>query len=59
MKLIQRKRNIEIWAQFDQEAQVYELFFDNQGESYTGWAVDSLKDAQEVAKYIFEEQTAS
>ncbi len=59
MKLIQRKRNIEIWAQFDQEAQVYELFFDNQGESYTGWAVDSLRDAQEAAKYIFEEQTAS
>ena len=55
MTFITRKKNREIWAQFDQSAQVYELFFDDQGESFTGWYVDSIKDAHAVAKYIFEE----
>ena len=31
MRLITKKNGIEIWAQFDQTAQVYELFFDNEG----------------------------
>jgi hypothetical protein len=58
MKLITRQKGYEIWAQFDQAAQVYELFFDSEGESYTGWNVDSLKDAAAAAKYILAEQMA-
>ena len=58
MKLIAKQKGYEIWAQFDQTAQVYELFFDREGESYTGWNVDSIKDAVAAAKYIFAEQTA-
>ncbi len=58
MRLITRKGNREIWAQFDQSAQVYELFFDNEGESFTGWYVDSIKDAHAAAQYIFEEKEA-
>ena len=45
MRLIAKQNGYEIWAQFDQSAQVYELFFDREGESFTGWNVDSLKDA--------------
>jgi len=56
MRLIMKKKGIEIWAQFDQSAQVYELFFDNEGQTYTGWAVDSIKDALEASTYIIQEQ---
>lgn len=56
MTLIAKRGGREIWAQFDQTAQVYELFFDNQGETYTGWCVDSLADAKAAANFIFEEQ---
>jgi len=57
MRLIARQKGYEIWAQFDQTAQVYELFFDCDGESYTGWNVDSLKDAAAAVKYIIADQT--
>jgi hypothetical protein len=56
MRLITKKSGVEIWAQFDQSAQVYELFFDNEGQVYTGWAVDSLKDALVASTYIIQEQ---
>ena len=56
MLLITKKSGIEIWAQFDQSAQVYELFFDNEGLTYTGWAVDSIKDALVASTYIIQEQ---
>jgi hypothetical protein len=56
MRLIIKKANIEIWAQFDQTAQVYELFFDCEGQTYTGWAVDSIKDALAASTYIIQEQ---
>ena len=58
MTLVARKGNREIWAHFDQSAQVYELFFDPEGETFTGWNVDSLKDAKAAAKYIFAEMLA-
>ena len=56
MRLITKKSGIEIWAQFDQTAQVYELFFDNEGQTYTGWCVDSIKDALAASTYIIQEQ---
>lgn len=56
MRLITKKQGYEIWAQFDQTAQVYELFFDREGENYTGWCVDSLKDAAVAANYILAEE---
>jgi len=34
---------------------VYELFFDNEGQSYPGWAVDSIKDALAASTYIIQE----
>lgn len=58
MRLITKKNNIEIWAQFDQSAQVYELFFDNEGQSYTGWCVDSIKDAMAASTFIISEKLA-
>ena len=56
MRLIMKKKGIEIWAEFDQSVQVYELFFDNEGQTYTGWAVDSIKDALDASAYIIQEQ---
>lgn len=55
MQLIAKQKSIEIWAQFDHTAEVWELFFDSNGETYTGWACDSLKDCKAAAKYIFNE----
>ena len=56
MTLITKTKGFDIWAQFDQSAQVYELFFDNEGKTYTGWCVDSLKDAKVASQYIIKEQ---
>ena len=55
MILIAKRHGKEIHAQFDHTAQVYELYFDDQGEVFTGWIVDSIKDAFRAAKYIFQE----
>jgi len=55
MKLIAKQKGREIWANFDHSAEVWELFFDSEGESYTGWNTDSLIDAKAAAKYIFAE----
>ena len=55
MKLIAKRNGYEIWARFDQTAQVYELFFDNEGESFAGWTVDSLKDAAAAVPFILAE----
>jgi hypothetical protein len=55
MKLIAKQNGYEIWAKFDQDAKVYELFFDADGESYTGWCVDSLKDAAAAVPHILAE----
>jgi len=54
-KLIIKKNGYEIWAKFDHDAEVYELFFEQECESYTGWAVDSLKDAKSASEYIINE----
>ena len=56
MKLVAKQSGFEIWAKFDNDAQVYELFYDNEGESFTGWNADSLKDAAVVAKHILANQ---
>jgi hypothetical protein len=53
MRLISKQNGYEIWAKFDFSAKVYELFWDIEGESYTGWAVDSLQDAVYIAPEIF------
>ena len=58
MRLIAKQNGYEIWARFDQDAQVYELFFDREGDSYTGWNADSLKDAAAAVKYILAELAA-
>lgn len=56
LTLISARKGYEMWAKFDQEAQVYEIFFDQECESYTGWSVDSLKDAKAAVAHIIEEQ---
>jgi hypothetical protein len=56
--LITSKHGYEIWARWDKDAQVYELFFEQECESYTGSVADNLKDAESTARYILEEQMA-
>lgn len=58
LTLISARKGWEMWAKFDHDAQVYEIFFDQECESYTGWAVDSLNDAKKAVEYIIEEQMA-
>lgn len=55
MILVKRKNKTEVWAQFDEEAQMYELFYDEDGQSYTGWCVDTMKEARAAANYIVNE----
>ena len=57
-KLIFKKNGYEIWVKWDKEAQVYELFFEQECESFTGWAVDSLTDAKKASEYIISEHMA-
>jgi len=56
--LISARKGYEMWAQYDESAQVYEIFFDQECESYTGWAVDSLDEARKAVAHIIEEQMA-
>ncbi len=56
LTLISARRGYEMWAKYDEEAQVYEIFFDQECESYTGHSVDSLAEAKKTAQYIIEEQ---
>jgi hypothetical protein len=54
--LITSKHGHEIWARWDNQSNAYELFFEQECESYTGSMADTLKDAESVARYILEEQ---
>jgi len=54
--LITSRHGYEIWARWDSEAQIYELFTESECECYTGMAVDSLKEAHTTALYFIEEQ---
>ena len=56
--LITSKHGHEIWARWDNQSNAYELFFEQECESYTGWNADSLKDAEDSARHIIEEQMA-
>ena len=58
LTLISARKGWEMWAKWNNKAQVYELFFDQECESYTGWSVDSLKDAKKAAEYIIAEHMA-
>ena len=58
LTLINASKGWEMWAKFDESAQVYEIFFDQECESYTGWSVDSLKDAKKAVQYIIQEHMA-
>jgi hypothetical protein len=55
MKLIAKKHGYEIWAKFDHDANLYELFFDQECETFTGWSVDNLKEALNASKHILDE----
>lgn len=56
MYFITKKSHVEVWAQFDHTAQVYELYFDQEGRSFTGWLADSIKDAAQLAPRIIQEK---
>ncbi len=58
LTLISARKGWEMWAKWDKDAQVYEIFFDQECESYTGWSVDSLKDAKKAVDYIIAEHMA-
>jgi hypothetical protein len=53
MQLIAKKRSHEIWAHYSPYYKVWELYFDKEKETYTGWTVDTLSDAKKAAASIF------
>lgn len=55
MQLIAKQNGREIWARYVPDAEIWELYFDQEGETYTGWYVDTIIDAMKAARYIFEE----
>lgn len=56
MQLVYKSKRDEIWAHYDDSAEVYELFRDPEGESYTGWTVDTIAEAKKAAQYIINEE---
>jgi len=57
MNFILKHKGYEVWANFDDSARVYELFFDENAEVYVG-VVDSLAEARVVARQLIDEVTA-
>jgi hypothetical protein len=53
MILLAQRRGRKIYAQLDQTAEVWELFFDTDGEGYAGYA-DSLGEAREMAEWVLD-----
>ena len=51
------KFGYEVWASWDKDAEVYELFNDGEGSTYIGCA-DTVPEAVTVAKLFIDEQLA-
>lgn len=49
MELIYKHRGYEIFAHFDKDAELFELFTDTDGVGYVGCA-DDLREAKQIAK---------
>jgi hypothetical protein len=58
MKLVSAKKGYEVWAKWDREAQVWELFTEREAECYIGCA-DTLAEAVTVGyDWIDEKESA-
>jgi len=53
--LIASDKGFEVWAVWDDAAQLYELFADQDGESYLGCA-DTRAECRSVARYIIDDR---
>jgi hypothetical protein len=55
MRKVFEKVGYEVWAKWDKDAEVYELFNDDEGSTYIGCA-DTMVEAIKVAKlFVFEQ----
>jgi hypothetical protein len=52
-----KKLDLEVYANFDLTAQVWELFADNHGEDYIGCA-DTISEARQVAREWFADRAS-
>lgn len=57
MKKIYAKFGYEVWAKWEEDAELYELFNDDECSTYIGCA-DTLPEAINVAKLFIDEQTS-
>jgi hypothetical protein len=57
MKLVSAKKGYEVWAKWDKDAEVWELFAEREAECYIG-ATDTIADAVSVG-YDWIEERAS
>jgi hypothetical protein len=57
MRKVFEKHGYEVWAKWDKDAEVYELFNDREDGAYIGCA-DTMAEAVTVAKLFIDEQTS-
>ena len=57
MRKILAKKGYEVWARWDKDAEMYELFNDKEDGAYIGFA-ESISDSTLVAKWWIDEQQA-
>jgi hypothetical protein len=57
MRKVFEKHGYEVWAKWDNTAEVYELFNDDEGSAYIGCA-DTIAEAIPVALGFIDEQLA-
>ena len=50
-----RKQDLEVWARYDSDAEVYELFASEEADDYIGCA-DTLNECQKVARSWFDDR---
>lgn len=57
MKLVSAKKGYEVWAKWDKDAEVWELFTEREAECYIG-ATDTIADAVTVGYDWIEERSS-
>lgn len=57
MRKIVAKHGYEVWAKWDNTAEIYELFNDREGSAYIGCA-DTIEEAIPVGLWFIDEQLA-
>lgn len=53
-----RKQDLEVWARYDSDAEVYELFASEEADDYIGCA-DTMSECQIIARMWFDDRACN